>query len=196
MKLSRITSWFPVALMAVLAILVYWLADVIRSSAERPATIDHEPDYIVEQFQVRQFNETGFLSNILHGQTITHYADDKTAQIVEPIILHRAQEGKPAYRATASLGLTDENLREVVLDGDVKIVRQPVDGPSATLLTNQIRYNDKIGLASTEYPVTVVSGNNRIFGQKLSVDTINNTVTLEGQVTATYSPNSVRIEKE
>lgn len=196
MKLAHITSWFPVALMATLAILIYWLADVIQSSIERPATIDHEPDYIIEQFQVKQFDEKGFLSNILHGQTITHYADDKTAQIVDPVILHRTDEQKPTYRTTASMGLTDENLREVELSGDVKMVRQPVNGPSATLLTDQIRYNDKSGIARTDHPVTVVSGNNRISGQKLTVDTRNNSLILEGSVSATYLPNSIVIENE
>ena len=196
MNLSRITSWFPIVLMAILAILLYWLTNVIRFSSERPATMDDEPDYIIYRFQVRHFDDKGFLSNILHGETITHYAYNRTATIVEPIILHRSKEQKSAYRITATTGLTDENLREVALVDDVKMIRQPVYGQSATLLTEQIQYNHTTGIAKTEVPVTVISGNNRIFGQRLRVDTRNNSLILEGQVTATFLPYSSTIEKE
>ena len=189
MKLSRITSWFPIALMATLAILVYWLADVIRSSSERPATIDDEPDYIIHHFQIRHFDDQGFLSNILRGETITYYANNKTATIVEPIILHRSEEQASAYRITATTGLTDENLREIVLLGNVKMIRQPVDEQSTILLTEQILYNHNTGIAETETPVTVISGNSRISGQRLSVDTRNNSLKLEGQVTAAFRYN-------
>ena len=192
MKLSHIVAWFPIFLMAALAILAYWLADVLQRSHERPATIDHEPDYIIYQFQVKKFDETGFLSHILHGQTITHYADDLTATIEQPIILFRPEEQKPTYRFSAQLGHMDENLREAVLTDDVRIIRQSSAGLNATLYTEKIRYNDKTGIAETTDPVTVVSGNNRFYGQKLTVYTREDRLILQDKVTATFSPNSMK----
>ena len=190
MKLSQIVAWFPILLMALLAIVAYWLSDVIQRSSERPATIDHEPDYRIYQFQVRNFSKTGYLSNILHGQSITHYADDKTATIDQPVLFYRASQEKPAYRASAQKGLANENLREITLSENVRIIRQPLDGISTTLYTNQIQYNDKTGIAFTKDPVTIVSGNNRFTANQLTAYTQDDKLELQGAVNATFYPNS------
>src|SRR5574343_656367 len=77
--------WFPLMLVGSLALLGYWLNQVIH----HPEVIDnagfaHEPDTIVHQFNALTYDKKGDPKHRLACATLTHYLDDDTTSLERP----------------------------------------------------------------------------------------------------------------
>lgn len=185
------TSLFPLVIAGLLAGLTWWLA-----VASRPGGIPDDgrarpdPDYFVENFEVRRYGPDGVLQHTLRAERLTHYpADDSSVVLAPDLTWHRV----PLTRVTAREGRVDGEGEHVELLGDVQVTRGATRGKDATVLTTSRLdvWPDKEVAANRE-PVTIVQGKSEVHGSGLHADNKISTYVLEGPVRGIFHRSSVQ----
>lgn len=181
---------FPVLVAGILAALSYWLEVASRAPETRQAgQLRHDPDTIVENFEVRRFDALGALQHTLTAERMVHYPDDDTAVIVSPrLILHRPPP--TTVEAGAAQVLSGGEHIEL-LDG-VRVTRSGLAGKPDTLLTTtRMDVWPEAEIAKTREPVTITQGASHVRGEGgLSIDQKSLVYVLEGPVSGTFYSSS------
>lgn len=120
----RATRLFPLALAAALALLTLWLEQTVRrETAVHPSLRRHDPDYVVNRFELKRFGADGRLESLLAAATMVHYPDDDSTELIAPrMVQTRADE--PRLTASARRGALSADGEEVFLYDDVLLVRE------------------------------------------------------------------------
>ncbi len=181
---------FPLLVAGILAALSYWLEVASRAPEARPdGKLRHDPDTIVENFEVRRFDALGFLQHTLTAARMVHYPDDDTAVIVSPrLTLHRPPPTTVEAR-TAQIASRGE---QIVLLDEVRVTRSGLEGkPDTVLTTTRMDIWPETEIARTTAPVTITQGASQVHGEGgLSIDQKNLIYVLEGPVTGTFFSSS------
>lgn len=185
-RLSPATNLFPLLLVGVLAALSYWLelASRIPETASG-GKLRHDPDTIVEGFEVRRFDPFGALQHTLTARQMVHYPDDDTAVVFEPrIVWHRP----PPTTLVAREAHISSRGEHVTLIDDVRVTRAGVAGkPETTLTTARMDVWPDDELAKSTLPVTITQGASRLRGEGgMSVDQKSLIYALEGPVEGVF----------
>lgn len=173
-------SLFPLLLVGVLAALTFWLQQVADPGlADRSGRMRHDPDFIVEKFSVRRFNAEGKLQHTLTAPLMAHYPDDDSTVLDSPqVVFH----GDPPSRLSGSKAYVSKDAREVVLDGNVSMVRTGVDGPDTVVATSRLSIFPEEETARSDAAVTITQGRTVINGTGLAIDNKTSTTQLFGPV--------------
>ena len=179
-KLS--TAIFPLALMALLAALTFWLERAANpDDPARKALKRHDPDYIIEQIDIRHFDSAGAMKQALLAKTMTHFPDDDSTQIAEPHLTYYS--GQKTTQLLANSALLSQNNKKVFLHGDVRVIRPPQQGSAATVLrTEALTVFPDDDIASGNVRTTITQGDNVISGDNIHYDGKSNVSTLNGRV--------------
>lgn len=148
---------FPIVLGALLAALTFWLdratqpQEGVGSGKHR-----HDPDYIVDNFEVRRFGPDGNLQHTLTAARMLHYADDESTQVTAPrLIYHRT----PGLSVSSNTAWLDKDGKHVRLEGDVRVVRDGVGGrPPTEIETSVLHAVPDDEFAHTNAPVKITQG--------------------------------------
>ncbi|MFN6961011.1 MAG: LPS export ABC transporter periplasmic protein LptC [Rhodocyclaceae bacterium] len=192
-RLRPATNPFPLLLAGILAALSHWLDLATRvPDVARDGKLRHDPDTIVENFEVRRFDAQGTLRHTLTAGRMVHYPDDDSATVFAPhITWHRP----PPTMISAREAHVSSRAERIELIDDVRITRAGVAGkPETTLTTARMDVWPDDELARTSLPVTITQGASRIHGEGgLSVDQKSLVYVLEGPVTGVFfrSPRAV-----
>lgn len=91
----------------------------------------------------------------LTASELRHFADDKSTELVAPrLLVHR--QARPPWQVDAELGWMSPNGKEIVLSGNVVLVRAAdADQGPLTLRTTRLRYLPHEDYAETDEKVTV-----------------------------------------
>lgn len=185
---DRVSGWFPAILLLILAGLTYWLDQVVQPSAappKRPAAED--PDFIADRFSAVQFGPDGTSRYVVSGDRLVHYANDDTALVSEPRVLH-TEPGEPPLDITARRGRVTSDAENVYLMDDVRIVRkQQGAGGDVVMTTSYLHVIPDLDLAKTDKPVTIRDANTEIRGVGLEFNSKTRVATLF-QVRGRYDP--------
>lgn len=162
------TTLLPLALLAILAALTFWLERVTQGTVVDGSKARHDPDFFVENFSVRRFNPEGMLQHTLHSRKMLHYPDDESTDLVAPrLTYHRA----PPTRVSSDTAWLDRDGKHVRLDGNVRVVRGNTNGGPETVLSTSVLHavpDDEV--AHTDAPVTITQGMTVIKGTGLHTD--------------------------
>lgn len=188
-RFNPATTLFPLMLVGLLAGLSYWLD--LTSRPQETGTdgkLRHDPDYIIERFEVRRFDPQGALQHTLRADRMAHYPDDDSTMIQSPhLTYHRA----PPTLVSAREAQVDGKGKHVQLIGDVMVTRAAQSGKPATVLTTERldAFPDE-ETASTDVPVTITQGRSRVAGSGLAVNNATALYTLEGPVRGIFHRNA------
>ncbi|WP_126447192.1 LPS export ABC transporter periplasmic protein LptC [Sulfuricystis multivorans] len=177
---------FPLLLAGILAALSYWLELASRApEVAKAGKLRHDPDTIVENFEVRRFDPQGALQHTLTARQMVHYPDDDTAVVFEPrIVWHRP----PPTTLEAREAHISSRGEHVALIDDVRITRDGSAGKPQTILTTarmDVWPDDE--LAKSTQPVTITQGASRIRGEGgMNVDQKSLIYVLEGPVEGVF----------
>lgn len=174
---------FPLVLMGLLAALTFWLERFTQGDGvDRSGNKRHDPDFIVEKFHVRSFDDEGLLQHTLAAERMLHYPDDESTDIVAPrITYHRG----PTTVATAGSAWLDKDGTRVRLERDVRVVRLGADGaPESTLTTEVLHMMPDDEYLHTDAPVTLTHRRSVIRGVGLTADNKTQLAVLNGPVHA------------
>lgn len=184
------TNLFPLLVAGILAALSYWLEVASRAPETRQAgQLRHDPDTIVENFEVRRFDALGALRHTLTAERMVHYPDDDTADIVSPrLILHRPP---PTTVEAGTAKVFGDGEQIELLDG-VRVSRSGLPGKPDTLLnTTRMDVWLEAEIAKTSEPVTITQGTSHVRGEGgLSIDQKTLVYVLEGPVSGTFYSSS------
>lgn len=177
---------FPLLVAGILAALSYWLEVASRAPETRQASqLRHDPDTIVENFEVRRFDALGALQHTLTAERMVHYPDDDTAVIVSPrLTLHRP----PPTTVEARTAQVSGGGEHIVLLDEVRVSRSGHPGKPDTLLTTtRMDVWPEAEIAKTSEPVTITQGASHVRGEGgLSIDQKSLVYVLEGPVSGTF----------
>lgn len=173
-------SLFPLLLVGVLAGLTFWLQQVAQPGiADRSGRARHDPDYIVEKFSVRRFNAEGTLQHTLTSPRMSHYPDDDSTVLNAPLIVFH---GTPPSRLSGNIAYVSKDAKEVVLDGNVSMVRAGVDAPDTVVSTARLNIFPDDETARSDAAVTITKGLTVINGTGLTIDNKTSITQLFGPV--------------
>jgi lipopolysaccharide export system protein LptC len=182
------TTLFPLVLAGLLTGMTYWL-----DLASRPLKITdgrqrHDPDYIVENFEVRRFGPEGGLQHTLRATRMLHYPDDDSTEILAPDLTYHRE---PPSRVTARMAKMSSEGKHVELIDDVRVVRGAVGGkPETVLTTTRLDAWPDDEIASNREPVTIVQGQSNVHGSRMHANNKTAIYVLEGPVRGIFHRNA------
>ena len=158
------TRLFPLLVALVLAVLSYALERAVREGPLRPEPRRHDPDYIVDRFVMTVYGADGSVESRVTADTITHYPDDGTTDVVAPRLL-LSKPGSPRYRGRAQRGSVADDGEEVFLYDDVVLIREAdAERPEARLETDFLHVVGGLAIARSDREVRLRLGANRLTG--------------------------------
>ena len=113
----------PLVIMLLLCMLTLWLDRTVESAIPpAPRALTHDPDYIVDKFQLTRLSTEGDPRYRLAAEKMIHYPDDDTSHLTQPR-LAQSQPGKTDMRVSATRGLLSTDGREVHLYENVELFK-------------------------------------------------------------------------
>ncbi|MCM2290016.1 MAG: LPS export ABC transporter periplasmic protein LptC [Sulfuritalea sp.] len=185
--MDRASSLFPLAMLVLLAALTFWLNRVIQDDNPRGPQ-RHDPDYWVENFQVRRFDIEGKLQHTVVAAKLLHYPDDDTTVVTTP---HITYHQSPPTEIFARTGYIGKDGKEVDLVDDVRVVRHSAagDAPATQLETRTLKIFPDAEKGHTDAPVVITQGKSIMKGSGLDIDNRSGITVLRGRVTGTLHRN-------
>lgn len=185
---GRPTILFPLALLALLALLTLWIDRTVQAPEPKPPGVDrHDPDYFLDNFVTSKTDVTGSLKYMLAAVKMTHYPDNDSTVLERPRFTQYGID-KPPTQIEGTHGLVSSNGETVEFMDNVKVVRQEFrDRGEMVVITDYLKVFPKQDLATTDRPVvitqapkTVIHATGMIYDKKTQ------TVTLLKKVKAHY----------
>lgn len=185
--MERFTAAFPLLLVAILAGLSFWLERAVQGpTPPRDGSNRHDPDYIVQDFQVTQMGPHGIPAHRLEAERMLHYPDDDTTHLERPL-LQRYDDGKLALRISSERALVSSEGKTVDFYDNVVAVRMATGGRSElTMTTDFLHVIPDDDFAKTDRPVRIVDANTQLTAVGLELDNKAKTLKLMSNVRGTY----------
>lgn len=181
---------FPLVLIGALAALTFWLQSVTSPrSAERSGKARHDPDFIVDNFNVKRFGPEGNLQHTLFATRMQHFPDDDTTLVSSPrVTFHR----EPPTILSADSARISANGKEVLLSGNVRWQHAGLGTPDTVMSTASLLVLPDDEVARSRDAVTITKGQSIITGNGLAIDNKTSTVKLYGPVRGTIHRRTVQ----
>lgn len=195
---GRPTILFPLALLALLALLTLWIDRTVQAPEPKAPGVDrHDPDYFLNNFVTSKTDVNGSLKYMLAAVKMTHYPDNDSTVLERPRFTQYGIN-KPETQIEGTHGLVSSNGEIVEFMDNVKVVRQAFqDRGEMVVLTDYMKVFPKQDLATTDRPVvitqapkTVIHATGMIYDKKTQ------TVTLLKKVKAHYEKPLVATPKK
>jgi len=159
------TRVFPLLVAFALAVLSYALERAVREGPPGPEARRHDPDYIVERFELNSYGPDGSVATRFTAEKMLHYPDDGTADIVAPRAVV-SKPGKPRFRASADRAAVADDGEEAFFYGNVVLVREPdATRPEARLETEFLHLVGGDDLALSDRAVRMQDGASTLAGR-------------------------------
>lgn len=184
-RTSPTTTLFPLLLAGLLAGMSFWLEMASRA----PATTNdgksrHDPDYIIQNFEVRRFNPEGHLQHTVVAEQMRHYPDDDSTVVTAPHITYHRDP--PTYVSAREAWVSSKGEHVTLID-DVHVRRSGIGNkPDTILTTSRLEAWPDDEVAQTDVPVTITQGKTEVQGSGLRVDNKTSIYTLEGPVQGVF----------
>jgi lipopolysaccharide export system protein LptC len=119
-----LSAYLPMLLMALLAAGTWWLVKntPLPLGPTEAVPKRHEPDYVMQGFDVQRFDAKGELRVRVAGREARHYPDSDTLEI-DDVLVHSIDLNGNIMIAKALRGLSNADGSEVQLLGEVRVQR-------------------------------------------------------------------------
>ena len=156
---DRLSAWFPMLLLAVLAALTFWLNQIVQLPEGAPTAKRHDPDYFVDGLSALKMNPQGRVMYTLAAEHMVHYPDDDTTRLTKPRWVSLGSDKAPVT-ITSEQALVSSNGEHVYFEDNVRVVREPSGKQSRLLLeTNFLHVIPDQDIAKTDRPVRITDAN-------------------------------------
>jgi lipopolysaccharide export system protein LptC len=186
-NIDRLAAFGSIALLAVLALGTYYLADRANQS-NRPVVkaSSTEPDFYVTGFTLIRLNQKGEPAFRISAKKMTHYPDRDTSEFEEPVAVSLRAD-KPTITITArkatSRDLSTEQPSVLTLTDGVRLERKAGQGYNSLLVeTDLMTVNPDDETASNEVPVKITSNPSLLTATGFFFDNPGQKLTLKSQV--------------
>lgn len=176
----------PIGIAALLAALTFWLDRATDpEDPARKAQKRHDPDFIIGQINVRRFDAGGTLKQSLIADTLTHYPDNNSTDVLHPQMTYY-NGGRETRIFSNTAKVTDDN-KKVMLFGDVRLVKPAdQDVPETTLRTQTMTVFPDDDVAQSSSRVTITRGQSIVSGDVMYYNGKTQISMLSGRVKGTF----------
>jgi lipopolysaccharide export system protein LptC len=188
---NRLTLWFPVGLMLLLAMLSFWLDRTVQPPQPKyDGSSRHDPDYIVENFTTTRMGMNGLPHHRLTAAKMVHYPDDDSTHLDGPHIT-RFESGVAPMHIQSAKGLLSKEGEHAYFTDHVVVTRDAFDDKSTmTLTTSYLHVIPDKDLALTDKPVNIRDARTNIDAVGLELNNKTHVMKLFSHVKGRYeNPN-------
>jgi lipopolysaccharide export system protein LptC len=187
-RANPVVTLFPLLVAGMLAGMSYWLELATRPLATgSDGKLRHDPDFIIEKFEVRRFDPQGSLQHTLIADQMRHYPDDDSTVVLAPRLTYHRM---PPTFVSAREARLDSKGKHVELIDAVRVTRAGEAGtPDTVLTTTRLHVFPDDEIARTSVPVTITQGQSHVDGSGLNVDNKTSIYVLEGPVRGVFFVN-------
>ena len=187
MKLAA-ARLFPLTLMLALALLTFWLERAARVEETNPSLRRHDPDFIVENFRVVNYDPGGRVESSLTAQKMLHYPDDDSTELALPRMVETKRD-KPRTDMSALRGTLSQDGEEVFLYDNVLLRREATDARSEVRIeTSALHYVRSRSLVRSDREVRIIEDRREISGRGLEYDLDAERMALRERVRGRFEP--------
>lgn len=155
-----------------------------NTATNKAPTKSPQIDYYLNNFSSKIFENDGRLKYTLTGQRITHYQNNKTISIQQPILEY---QNDSVWRLSGDEAIASENLQSrIEFTQNAKLVSDAQDNFSISADRFDFLPDQEIFKATgNEKPVTILWANGKISGKTMNANFANEQFTLK-HVSAIY----------
>lgn len=185
---DHLFRWYPVALLAILAAITLWIDRRVQAPPPpRDGSTRHDPDFVIDNFSAQRMNPDGSVRYAIKGRQMQHFPDDKSTKVQTPRFVHFDPKTAPVH-VQAQEAFISADGEAVDFVGAVNIVRDPYDGkPAMSLDTEFLHLLPDQDLATTDKPLTMIQGENRVTGVGMRFDNRARVLEILSHVKVTYA---------
>ena len=192
--LDRLALYLPAILMAVFALGSWWLVRSLPSFFNETVapSVRHEPDYFLQNFSVKSFDNHGRLIRELSGEHAQHFPDTDTLDIQKVQLRGHSQEGQHV-NAVADQALAKGDGTQVTLVGNVHISQPASTSANGLRAATEMRSQEikafvKEERLVSEVPVEVRRGQDLFTAEKMQMNSKTGEYELSGKVRGIVHP--------
>lgn len=167
----------------------FWLGH--SQDKDKPAPLvglDPELDYVLRDFELQFYDELGQPTINMRAPVLRNDPKLKMGTIEGPVV--RLNQADAVWDLTAETATVTADKEHVQLIGQVHVKRnEPASGNWVELNTREVQIEVTPQTATTNQPVSMFDGKNRVNAIGLELDMKTKTYTLKQQVKATYAVN-------
>jgi lipopolysaccharide export system protein LptC len=178
------SAMLPLVVLGMLAGFTFWLEQSTQDEGGgNHAKLRHDPDFWVENFTLRRFDNEGDIQHLLTAKRMEHFPDDESTEVASPYLAYF--KGRKSI-ATARTAWLDKEGKHVRLNDEVRVVRPGIDGgPDTIVTTSVLNVVPDDEYAQTDAPVTLTQGQTVLHGVGLEVSNKTQVAVLSGPVQGT-----------
>jgi len=182
---DMLSSYLPLLLMAALALATWWLVkNTPGAPPDRSATVDTGvPDYTMQRFVLQRFAPDGRVTARLEGQALRHYPENDRIEVDALQLQAYAPDGR-LTTATARQAVSNGAASELQLQGGAQVIGTDADGRPVTIRSEFLHAYLDTQVVTTDRPVEVVHGANRLRAGGLRYDGQQRVLDFQGPVRA------------
>jgi lipopolysaccharide export system protein LptC len=149
----------------VIALLSWLLVKLTGFELIGPSAVPtHSPDFFSTGYIKNEMDESGRLKNKLIADRMTHYSDDGTTHLENPL-MYFYNEPTPPWMVRSEKGVMSADGKNLILNGKVSVVREQSEGVKpVTINTSNVRVKPETSYAETDEWAELISAANRTTG--------------------------------
>ena len=187
MRISA-TGLFPLTVIPALARVTCWVKQAVQEPPAQSTLRRHDPDYIVENFNITIYGPGGAAESTLAAAKMIHYPDDDSTDLVAPRMV-QTKPGEPRMTVTADRGTLSQGADELFLYGDVLLVRAAdAERPEMRMRTSFLHIVSAKSLALTDRQVTISDDDQSITGKGMEYNNELGRLILHQSVRSRFEP--------
>lgn len=193
---DRLITWSPLILLALLAVMSFWLDRKVQPQAHRPdGSTRHDPDFIIEGFSAVKMNPDGTRRYALAAKRLVHFPDDNSTQLELPRLVYFDYERSPVTIRSETAD-AEQGGDDVYFRGDVQIIRSAYAGNAELgVFTSFLHVIPDRDVAKTDKPVRMVEGNSTASSVGLEFNNVSREIKLLSEVKASYATPNRSVQK-
>ena len=185
---ERLSAWFPLILLAVLAGLTFGLDRIVQPPAGPRPEPKNDPDYVVDGLSATRLDSEGRIKDTLRAQKMTHYPDDDSTVLLEPRFVAYSDKHSPVT-VTSRRATVSSNGENVYFEEGVRVVRASYANRSELVLeTSYLHVIPDANVAKTDKPVVIRDATGVVAAAGLELNSETRVLNLQGRVSGTYDP--------
>jgi LPS export ABC transporter protein LptC len=184
---ARSYYWLPLFLLALVALLSFWLEEATKPNWSRNTNGLGEPDAIVENFHSVLDDSNGHPMYKLSASKFSYYGKVNETKIDLPD-LQRTDDTDGLIRITAVSADVAPDAKSMVFKNNVKVIHTPPNAKRSTiLLSQQIEADITRHLIISPTPTKISGPGIEASASSMELDTENRVLKLRGNVKVQYS---------
>jgi len=185
---DRLTMLIAILLLAAVTATSFWYSRVLRRPPAAERAAPGTPDFVVDRLVLTQFDEAGRAKHKLFAERLTHFAENDDIELASPRLVSLRPD-RPQIEARAQRGRVENAGERVHLRGSVLLTRA-ADGeqPPLRLASEYLLALPDEDRYSTDRPVELERGPDRMRADSLELDNIARTTRLAGNVRTELAP--------